>query len=49
VSQAREEFLYLGDGYMVFSSADSQKLKGVLDLAKEFDLKIITDIREAWV
>lgn len=48
VSQYQDEFLYLGDEHIVFSSADAGKMKEVADFVSNFHLKVINDIREAW-
>ena len=48
MSENDDEFLYIGDQHLVFSSADACRMKEAADLVSTFQLKIIKDIREAW-
>ena len=48
VPQNRDEFVYLGDEHIVFSSADAGKMKDVEGFVSTFHLEVINDIREAW-
>jgi hypothetical protein len=43
-----DEFVYLGDEHIVFSSADPGKMKEVTEFVIKFRLAVIENIREAW-
>lgn len=49
VSEKLGEFVYLGDEHIVFSSRDPEKMHLAADIVRRFDLKIIQDIRQAWI
>lgn len=48
VSGANGDYVYLGDQFIVFSSADDDKLKETSKLIVDFNLEVITDIKNAW-
>ncbi len=47
-AHGRDEFFYLGDEHIVFSSRDPLKVKTVAELMSAFHLRRISNIREAW-
>jgi hypothetical protein len=48
VPQNQDEFVYLGDEYIVFSSGTTAKFKEVTDIVSTFHLKLIEEVMEAW-
>lgn len=48
VAKNHNDYIYLGDEYIVFSSTDEEKLKQVSELRSNWKLEIIKEIKEAW-
>jgi hypothetical protein len=43
------DYIYLGDEFVRFGIASEERLASVFSLAENFELKVIKDIKEAWV
>jgi len=43
------DYIYLGDEFVRFGVASEERLASVFSLAEEFKLKVVKDIKEAWV
>lgn len=48
VGEKDKEFIYLGDLYVIFSSADDEKMEQASKLISDYKLEIIKDVKEAW-
>lgn len=42
------DYVYLGDEYIIFSSADKKKMEEASKLINDYKLEVITDIKNAW-
>jgi hypothetical protein len=48
LSAGSADYILLGDSYLQFATNNSDKRRWLLELMRDFDLKQIKDVREAW-
>lgn len=48
VSQSKEDYIYIGDQYILFSTRNEKKKTATIELARRFKLRLINDAKEAW-
>jgi hypothetical protein len=48
VAEKIGDYIYCGDEYIIFSSANREKMEEASRLISDYKLEIITDIKEAW-
>jgi hypothetical protein len=48
VAENKEEYIYLGDEYIVFSCKEVERLQEAKSLTQDYQLKVIQNNREAW-